>query len=71
MIRKLRKYVIIVYRGDGLDSAPCQLCGEYLKQNGFRKVVCYKDGELVKFDLQNYSSDHLSYAQRKLIEQKH
>lgn len=67
MIRKLRKYTILVHR-NGADSIPCQVCCDYLYDKGFRKVICTYDNQLVKFNLADYRSIHLSDSQKKFKE---
>jgi cytidine deaminase len=62
--RKLRKYTILVYR-DEKNSTPCQICSDYLYDNGFRKIICTHNGELVKYNLADYRSSHLSDSQKK------
>lgn len=66
--RKLRRYTIVVYRGDGKDSAPCKMCTDYLRDTGFRDVICYIDGQLVKLNIQTYKTEHLSYSQMKMLD---
>lgn len=64
LMRKLSKYTIIVHR-EGGDSTPCQMCSDYLYKKGFRKIICTHKGKLVKYDLADYRSVHLSDCQRK------
>jgi hypothetical protein len=64
LYRKLRRYTIFVYRNDG-NSTPCQECSDYLYANGFRTIICTHEGNMVKYNLADYRSKHLSNAQKK------
>jgi len=65
MYRKLRRYTIFVYR-DGGNSTPCQECSDYLYIYGFRTIICTHEGQMVKYNLADYRSTHLSNTQKKL-----
>jgi hypothetical protein len=64
LYRKLRRYTILLYRDDG-NSTPCQECSDYLYGNGFRTIISTHEGKMVKYNLADYRSTHLSNSQKK------
>jgi len=50
-----------------IDSAPCKVCLDRLRKFGFGKIAFSDaDGNIQIFKLDEFETDHMSFAQRKL-----
>ena len=57
----------MIYRGNNYDCPPCKECTDYLKAKGFKHVMCFMNGEFVKIRIDEYNTNHLSWAQLRKI----